>query len=88
MLARSHGGKVLFGPQLQLVHIQKPNHPLSVSHESHPKLDPYTHHSNALNSNKELKKGGDNHTFAFGGTKNNTSTRLLFFGVFIALPVS
>jgi hypothetical protein len=69
---------VLFGPRLQLVHIQKLDHPPFVSHESHPKLDPHTHHNNALNSNKELKKGRDNHTFAFGGTENNTSARLLF----------
>jgi len=70
------------------VHIQKPNHALSISHESHPKLNPHTHHNNALNSNKELKKGRDNHTFALGGLENNTSTRLLFLGVFVALPVS
>jgi len=70
------------------LHIHKLDHPSSVSHESHPKLDPHTHHSNALNSNKELKKGRDNHTFALGGSENNTSARLLFFGVFVALPVS
>ncbi len=79
---------MLFGPRLQLVHIQKPDHPSSISHESHPKLDPHTHHNNALNSNKELKKRRDNHTFALGGSKNNTSARLLFFGVFVALPIS
>jgi hypothetical protein len=60
------------------VHIQKLDHPPFVSHESHPKLDPHTHHNNALNSNKELKKGRDNDTFALGGSKNDTSTRLLF----------
>jgi len=70
------------------VHIQKPNHPSFVLHESHPKLDPHTHHNNALNSNKELKKGRDNHTFALGGSKNNISARLLFFGVFVTLFVS
>jgi len=70
---------VLFGPRLQLVHIQKADHPPSVSHESHPKLDPHTHHSNALNSDKELKKGRENHTFALGGSENNTSARLLLF---------
>jgi len=79
---------VLFGPQLQMVHIQKPNHPPSVSHESHPKLNPNTHHINALNSNKELKKRRDNHTFVLGGTKNNTSASLFFFGVFVALPIN
>jgi hypothetical protein len=73
---------------VQLVHIQKPNHPLSVSHESHPKLDPHTHHNNALNSNKELTKRRDNHTFNLGGSENNTSTRPFFLGVFVALPVS
>jgi hypothetical protein len=88
VLASSHCRKMLFGPRLQLVHIQKPDHPPSVSHESHPKLDPYTHHNNALNSNKELKKGRDNHTFALGGIENNTSARLLFFGVSVALLVS
>jgi hypothetical protein len=71
-----------------MVHIEKLDYPLFVSHESHPKLDPHTHHSNALNSNKELKKGRDNHTFVLGGSKNNTSTRLLFLGVFVALLVS
>jgi len=70
------------------VHIQKPDHPLSISHESHPKLDPHTHHNNALNSNKELKKRKDNHTFALGGSENNTFARLLFFGVFVAMHVS
>jgi hypothetical protein len=78
---------VLFGPRLQLVHIQKADDPPSVSHESHPKLDPHTHHSNTLNSNKELKKGRDNHTFALGGSENNTSGRLFFWGVFVTLPV-
>jgi hypothetical protein len=76
---------VLFGPGLQLVHIQKADDPPSVSHESHPKLDPHTHHSNTLNSNKELKKGRDNHTFALGGSENNTSDK--HFGVFVTLPV-
>jgi hypothetical protein len=70
------------------VHIQKLDHPSFVSHESHPKLDPHTHHINSLNSNKELKKRKDNHTFALGGIENNTSARLLFFGVFVALLVS
>jgi hypothetical protein len=69
---------VLFGPRLQLVHFQKPDHPPFVSHESHPKLDPHTHHNNVLNSNKTLKKGRVNHPFALGGLKNNTSTRLFF----------
>jgi len=78
---------VLFGPLLQVVHIQKPDHPPSISHESHPKLDPHTHHNNALNSNNELKKGRDNHTYALGGSKDNISARLLFFGVFVALLV-
>jgi hypothetical protein len=79
---------VLFGPRLQLVHIQKADHPPSVSHESHPKLDPHTDHNNALNSNKELKKGRDNHTFALGGSENNTSARHFFFlGVFVTLPI-
>ncbi len=79
---------MLFGSHLQLVHVQKPDHPPSVSHESHPKLDPHTHHNNVFNSNKKLKKRRDNHTFALGGSENNTSTRLLFFGVFVTLPVS
>jgi hypothetical protein len=70
------------------VHIQKPDHPLFVSHENHPKLDPHTHHNNVLNSNKELKKGRVNHEFALEGIENNTSARLFFFGVFVALPVS
>jgi len=43
MSAGSHWGKVLFDPRLQLVHVQKADHPQSVSHESHPKLDPHTH---------------------------------------------
>jgi hypothetical protein len=68
MWVGSHWRKMLCGPRLQLVHIQKPDHPPSISHESHPKLDPHTHHNNALNSNKELKKGRDNHTFALGAT--------------------
>jgi hypothetical protein len=84
MWAGSHWGKVLFGPRLQLVHIQKPDHPPSISHESHPKLDPHTHHINALFQQRTKKREKQSHICSWRFIKQHFCKAFFYFVYLLA----
>ncbi len=87
MSAGSHWGKVLFGPRSQLVHIQKADHPPSVSHESHPKLDPHTHPSNTYKFQQRTKERERQSHICSWRFRKQHFCKAFFFWVFVTLPI-